>query len=282
VQTLHELPDQIRNANQGLAGINLGPYALSVSCSTGLFGIYQHSYNGSVDFSRSREALQNVLQGAAEQSTNFNPLNQELSAWFGGGLQIISSRMAELRAVSKQVLAASGEMVVLLRDELVVGINQMLTMLGQTSQQLGVINGRFAGFMQQIDGYNSKLTDIETNLQDEFNHVRESVSDDINGWACGSDDGQGQLKSWQVTFTSATTVITSNLKTLGAYTDQANTCLAQIIGVVNNAITAFQPVAAELGQAANEDVSKFVEALHLDTAADLWANLAASARGASN
>ena len=278
VQVLQGLPNQIKQTQQGLANINLGPFRIDVSCSHGFLGIYTEHYTSGVDFGPNyRPVFQNVLNWASTQSGEFDPLYQQLASWFSGTLQKISQAMGELQVVSQKLVGGPPNMVPLIRKDLRDRIPAIIDLLNVSDQQLNNFDQGLGSFLQQLGSYNQSLAQIQAQLEQNMQNVVQDVSAFINSWSCGSGDGYGQLNTWKAIFQASTGIIAANLSNLKHYSDQANACLGQVIGQVTNTLAQFQPVVAQLDQAVDAEISKYMESLHLDVACDLWSSLAAYA-----
>lgn len=277
VQVLHELPGEFQLAGQKLATANLGPYVIDVSCRTGFLGIYGHHWTTTVDFSGARAQLQQVLDQASARSKDFDVFNQQLTGWFRGPLQVVSKVMDELRAASRELIKTDPSKLTVFRLVLCSKMKEVVDLLDSSRQQLNAIDLRLGQLLQALDDYNRVLTQIQANLQEGFDDASRSLSDYWIDKPCGSGDGLGQLDNWKAVFKTATDLIAANLGSLRAYTHQADAGLAQIVGVVTNSLAEFQPVLGQLSLAADAELSKYMESLHLDVAYDLWSSLATTA-----
>jgi hypothetical protein len=274
VQILHELPDEYRLIAGKLATANLGPYVIDVSCNTGLFGIYSHHWKTGVDFGGARQGFQDVLNAAAARSGDFDIFYKQLRDWFTGPVPAISGAMNELGAMAHILLTITPSKLPEFRQTLSAQMKTVVDLLAGGSQQLNPIDLRLGQLLQELNGYNQSLAEIQAALQQNFDKVSRDLSDFWTDKPCGSGDGLDQLHTWQAVFKTATDLITANLSSLNAYTSQADACLAQVVGLVTNSLTEFQPVLEQLHLATDADLSKYMESLHLEIACDLWSSLA--------
>ncbi len=260
---------------------NLGPFELSGSCDYDCFiGICMKTYSWSwpLDFSEIRPDLQQAVAELSNAAGAFGGAFASSREWLKGTLQQFSAQFTQQAQIiittNQQIMQAGGTPNMLLIMKVMVAFETITDGLEAGQAQMAQATQAAAQFVQTLSGIESGLSPLLASLQGSINAgVNHAQTNFINSMSCGQGDASVQIAAAIATFNVSIATIQNSFNTLsndiGAFQNSNGQFVSSLVSLLDQ----YKNVASQVNIAGQYPAGA-IQDLHLDIAANEWAQLA--------
>lgn len=276
-----QLQADIVSSAAAVRNANLGPFELSGSCDYDCFiGICMKTYEWSwpLDFSEIRPDLQQAVAELSNAAGQFGGAFASSREWLKGTLQQFSAEFTQQAQIiissNQQIMQAGGTPNMLLVMKVMAAFETITDGLEAGQAQMAQATQAAAQFVQTLSGIESGLSPMLASLQTSINAgVNNAQTNFINSMSCGQGDASVQIATAIATFNVSIATIQNSFNTLsndiGAFQNSNGQFVSSLVSLLDQ----YKNVASQVNIAGQYPAGA-IQDLHLDIAANEWAQLA--------
>jgi hypothetical protein len=269
-------------AMRAVAMTPLGPYTLSNSCSwcsSEFLGIcFAHSgesWSTQVDFTATRNRLNQVLAEAQQSADNFPRAFAPLQNWIDGVPAFTArfDREADVVLNIQQQTNAGRPVNDQQRQAVAQALQNLIGDLSASSAQLNTATKALAAALQQQSGYGAAIKQAIDGL-DQSAKTALANAQKVAGTHRCQDGVPQRVNAIRANFSASITKISAAFQKLEASRQASDRGLAFLLGWVVSSRTDLQSVTDQIMTANKDQLGSFLQRLHLASAKTQWQQIA--------
>jgi hypothetical protein len=255
----------------------LGPWHLDVTCKYDDYWLWwkEDHFWWNVDFSGSRSVLEGVLQSAETHCQSFLQSYAPLGQWASVTVPATTAKFQATGGLIQQAIDAGSGVTPAQRQAVLASFADLGRELNATAQPLLALIAVFSQFTEQQDGWQADIVSAKEGFVGEAKQTLASISNFINEQPC-SGNAWDQYNSFHSQFNTSAETFASSMTALASATQEADSALDLLIGVIDNFASSIGSAVRQLEQAQGTFVLA-LEQLHFDDALATWNELAREA-----